>query len=158
MKFGLEINQSKIKILIFNSREETTKIENIEVVEELIYLGVRIESKRNMFNKYKNEIMIKARKMENITYSMIDESVNRLLIGKAYWKAVALPTVLHDINAININQGKINKLQVTERKVFKASSYTPVVALRREIGSSCVCSKELLKAIENQGLIEVHSQ
>ena len=26
MKFGLEINQSKSKILIFNSREETTEI------------------------------------------------------------------------------------------------------------------------------------
>ena len=59
-------------------------------MEELVYLGVRIESKRNMFNKYKNEIMIKARKMENITHSMIDKSVNRLLIGKAHWKAVAL--------------------------------------------------------------------
>ena len=68
--------------------------------------------------------------MEYITYSMIDKSVNRLLIGKAYWKAVALPTVLHGINAINMNKVEINKLQITEnnvyRKFHKAPSYTPV--------------------------------
>ena len=145
LKFGLEINQSKSKILIFNSKEEITEIENIEVVEELVYLGVKIESKRNMFNKYKNEMMTKARKMENMTYSMIDKSVNRLLIGKAYWKAVALPTVLHGMNAININKGEINKLQIIEnnvyRKILKAPSYTPIVALRGEIGSSCMLER-----------------
>ena len=66
-----------------------------------------------------------------------------MLIGIAYWKAVALPTVLHRINAINkgeINEWQINKLEITENnvylKVLKASSYMPVVALRGKNGSS----------------------
>ena len=54
-----------------------------------------------MFNKYKNEIMTKARKLENMTYSMIDKSVHILLIDEAYQKAVAHPIVLYGINAID---------------------------------------------------------
>ena len=45
--------------------------------------------------------------MDNMTYSMIEKSVIRLLIAKA----VALPTVLHGMN-------DISKGEITENSVY----------------------------------------
>ena len=41
----------------FNTKEKCEKISNIEVVEELKYLGVIVQAKRNVFEEQKNEMM-----------------------------------------------------------------------------------------------------
>ena len=41
-EYGLEFNKKKCKILVFNSKETEQKINEIEIVHELVYLGIKI--------------------------------------------------------------------------------------------------------------------
>ena len=54
------------------------------------YIGIEIDSKINYFKTQIGKIE-NARKMANITYSVIEKSCNQLLIGKTFWKSIALP-------------------------------------------------------------------
>ena len=139
-KYGLEINYEKSKVIVYNRKEDFENIGGIEVGNELKYLGVTITDKRNMFNKYSENQLIKGKKLENLTFSMIESSCNRVLIGKAFWKNICVPALIHAFNAIKMKEEFINKLQVIEnsvyRKILKAASFTPVGTLRGDIGSS----------------------
>ena len=85
-KYGLEINYEKSKVIVYNRKEDFENIGGIEVGNELKYLGVTITDKRNMFNKYSENQLIKGKKFENLTFSMMESSCNRVLIGKAFCK------------------------------------------------------------------------
>ena len=56
-KYGLQLNERKSQCILFNMKEKYEKISNIEVVEEIKYLGVIVQAKRNVFEGQKNEIM-----------------------------------------------------------------------------------------------------
>ncbi len=77
-----------------------------------------------------------------MTYSVVAKSCSRMLIGKTYWKAVALPSILHGINIIDISKTDIDRLQRIEngvyRKILGAPTYAQGTALRGEIGASSV--------------------
>ena len=141
-KYGLRINDSKSNIIIFNDKDEIkeTEISGIKVEQKIKYLGVLIDGKRNMFDSQKKEMINKAKKMENMTYGIIERSCNRVMIGKTYWKDVVLPSILHAVEIIDLTKEEIKKLQIIEnniyRKILGAPSYTPIVTLRGEIGSS----------------------
>ena len=45
---GLEINKDKSNILIFNMEDKPEKIEGIKVTENIKYVGIEIEGKRNI--------------------------------------------------------------------------------------------------------------
>ena len=53
----------------------------------------------------------KARKMANMTYTVIAQSVNKILIGKTYWKSVVLPSILHGTNVIQFTKFELEELQ-----------------------------------------------
>ena len=63
-----------------------------------------------------------------------------MIIGKNYWKIVALSSILHGINVIHFNKTDIEKLQRIENKVYRmilgAPAFTPVCVLRGEVGAS----------------------
>lgn len=61
----------------------------------------------------------KANKMSNVLYSVLGRSCNRMLIGKTFWKGMALPYFLYGQEAILYNKGQIQKLQLTENKAFR---------------------------------------
>ena len=111
--FGLEINKAKSNIMIFNMKEQPDNIEDIEVVNKIT---------------------------SNMTYSIIEKGGNRLLIGKTYWKSIALPSILYGVNVINLSEDDIKDLQVIENDVYRtilnAPGYAPNTTLRSEIGSS----------------------
>ena len=48
LKYGLKLNKNKCKIMIFNSDEQFTDINDIAVVDNLKYLGVTINNKKNV--------------------------------------------------------------------------------------------------------------
>ena len=81
-----------------------------------------------------------AGKRANITYSVIEKSCNKLLIGKTFWKGIALPSLLYGTNIINLTDDNIRELQKIENSVYRcilgAAHYNPNVALRGEIGAS----------------------
>ena len=93
-KYGLDINKEKINIIIYNKKEKPEEIEGIKVVETIKYLGIKLDDKRNMFKTHKEKMINKANRLANLTYSIIAKSCNKVLIGKTYWKSVALPSIL----------------------------------------------------------------
>ena len=63
-KYGLQLNERKSQCILFNMKEKCEKICNMEVVEEIKYLGAIVQAKRNVFEGQKNEIM-KKKKSKN---------------------------------------------------------------------------------------------
>ena len=77
-KFGLKINRGKSKCLIFNARQLGQNILDdiggMEVVEEIKYLGVVVQNKRNCFGAEVERKLDLAQKMANVTYSVVERS------------------------------------------------------------------------------------
>ena len=95
-KYGLVLNKEKSNFLTFNVRDKLEEIEGIKVIDKIKYLGVTINNNKNCFREYKKEILQKAQKLANMTYSIIAKSCNKIMVGKTYWKSVALlPSLLH---------------------------------------------------------------
>ena len=139
-EFGLEINREKSNIIIFRMKDQPENIASIDVVKRMKYLGIVVNNTRNCFKFHKKEIIKKARKMANMTFSIIEKSSNKLMIGKTYRKSIALPTFLHGNNILNITIDEIKELQKIENSVYRtilnAPKYAPNVTLRGDIGSS----------------------
>ena len=139
-KYGLEINKGKSHVIIFNLDNYPESIRGIDTTTTIQYLGVTVNNSRNCFTTHKKKMLEKAEKMANLTYPVIHKSCNRLLIGKTYWKSVALPAILHGTSVINLNKNEVDSLQIIENKVYRqilgASNFAPVSTLRGEIGSS----------------------
>ena len=110
------------------------------MTKEIKYLGVTINDQKICFITQKKQIIQKARKMANMTYTVIAQSVNKILIGKTYWKRVVLPSILHETNVIQFTKSELEQLQKLENSVYRyiqgASRYAQVPTLRREIGAS----------------------
>ena len=138
--FGLKINKEKSAVIIFNSKEQPSQIEEIPVVNSIKYLGITISNKKNMFKEHKNVMMRKAQKMANMTIGIIGKSCNKLMIGKCFWKSLALPSILYGTNIISVCDTVTKKLQVCENSVYRqilgAPRYAPNCTLRGEVGSS----------------------
>ena len=83
-------------------KEKYEKISNIEVVEEIKYLGVIVQAKRNVFEGQKNEIMKKIKRLSVMTNSVIEKSCHRVMMGKTYWKGVVLPSALYGAEVIDM--------------------------------------------------------
>ena len=66
--------------MIFNLKDQPEYLGNIKVVPKVKYLGIEIDNKRNYFKTQRDKILQKARKMANITYSVIERSWNKLMI------------------------------------------------------------------------------
>ena len=93
----------------------------------------------------------KAFTFTNQTASIAARSCNRLLIGKVFWKGVALPSLLHSMEAIFLTKAELSKLQIIENKVYRiilrAPRYTPNSALRSEVGASCHRTRDIKKKL-----------
>ena len=103
-KFGLIVNEKKSKIMIFKKRgnnkkgenenkenNEIKEIEGIEIVRSMKYLGIEINDGDDIFENQKKKMEEKAETIAKNTYSVIEKCCNKILIGKTFWKGVALP-------------------------------------------------------------------
>ena len=139
-RYGLEINTEKSNIMVFNRKEDFNQIGGIKTTESMKYLEVYMSNERNSYREHIDKQMIKAKKLENATYSMIESSCNRVIVGKAYWKNICVPAILYGLNTAKVTEKDIQKLQVIEnnvyRKILRAPSYAPTGTLRSEIGSA----------------------
>lgn len=167
-KCGLEINKNKSNIIIWNMKEQPEAIEGVKVTDTIKYLGLKLENTRNIFKQQKVNMIQKGRKLANLTYSVIARSCNKIMVGKAYWKGVVIPSILYGASIININETEIKTLQRIENGVYRnilgASKYAPICTLRGEIGASLMKTRiingrfQYLKSIEegeNQLLKEI---
>ena len=137
-EYGLEINKSKSNVMIFNAKDKIEEIGGIKVVNNMKYLGVTISDGRDMFKMHKDNKLKLSEKLVNITYSVINKSCNRLLIGRTYWKNIAIPAILYGSNIIEYTKQEIEKLQKHQnsvcRKILNAPRWATTTAMRGEIG------------------------
>ena len=110
------------------------------------YLGVEVVDKRDCYQSHREEKINLARRMLNMTYSVIAGSCLRMLLGKAYWKNVVLPSVLYASEVVVWKRDELAKLQRIEncvwRQILRPSDYTPVVTLQGEVGCSSVEARD----------------
>ena len=97
-------------------KEQPEYIGNVKVVQKIKYIGIEIENK-NYLKSQRDKIIQKAWNMTNITYSVIEKSYTKLLIGKTFWDSIVLPSVLYGTNIIHLIEDNINELQKIENNV-----------------------------------------
>ena len=151
-EYGLIINHEKSKILMYSKKkisqeERITNFEGIEVVRNVKYLGIQICDEADIFKTHKEEVIKKAKEMANKTYWTISRCCNRVMMGKLYWKNIIIPSVLQCMGVLSFNIEEINKLQVIDYSVYRmilgGASFTPNAALRGEIGTSLMKTREI---------------
>ena len=150
-KCGLQINKQKSCILMSNTQNIPQEICNIKTVNEFKYLGVMINSGKDIFKSHKEEKIRKSKQLANMMVSVTHRSTNRLLIGKTYWKCVVLPEILYGSDNIIFNSTEINQIQKSEnqayRLILQAPKYSANEILRSEIGSSTMDTRDKINKI-----------
>ena len=151
IKYGLQLNKSKCKILSFNVKDKLETCSGIEIVQKKKSLGILIDNKRKCFESYKQKKIEDGLKFSNILYSFLGNSVNRLLVGKTYWKGAVLPNIMYGSDVINYNASELSKIQVVENKAYRlilqVPYYTANSFLRGEIGASSSKSRDMKNKI-----------
>ena len=138
--FGLEINESKSKILIYKGRTGEKEIEGIKVVNSIKYLGVEVGNERDIFRGHREKVLKLAEGRATQVNGVIGTSCNKLLVGKTWWKCGILSAILLGVGVMNFGGDEIKTLQKIENRVYTgilgAIFNTPIAVLRGEIGSS----------------------
>ena len=53
-----------------------------------------------MFREQRKSMMRKSQKMANMTYGVISKTCNEVMIGKTFWKKLALPGILYGVKTL----------------------------------------------------------
>ena len=103
------------------------------------------QAERNVFERQKNEMMKKIKRLSVMTNSVIEKSYHRVMMGKTYWKGVVLPSALYGADVIDMKGEEIGKLQKAEntamRRILSAPKWAAQAAIRGEIGISNMKSR-----------------
>ena len=143
---GLELSEEKTKILRIRGPKIEGKIGRFNIEKEARYLGIQVGGRgRNIFEA-ENKIWIqKAEKKANAIISQIKKSVDKVIVGKAIWKLMAIPAILFGRAVVTTSKSNIERLQRLENKVWRyllgIGGYATIEALRGEIGASMVKSR-----------------
>merc|ERR1711913_123256 len=145
-KYGLEINKEKTKIMKIRGPDEEVDIGDYEMVKEAKYLGVMLGGHgRNIFEKANDIFLTNAEKQVYTLIGQIRKSADKVLVGKAIWKLMCLPSVLFGRAVVPTNEARIEGLQRLENRVWRflmgVGGYSTVDALRGEMGASLVGSR-----------------
>jgi len=145
-EFGLSLNIGKSVGMIFNDKEKVERIGELKVEEKIRYLGMTVSNGRDCYREFKGERIEVMKKMANMTYSVIQKSCNKMMIGKSFWKSVVLQKVLTGSELVEWRVEDKKSMQVIENKVWRqilgAPLYAPIVALRGEVGAASVESRD----------------
>ena len=118
-KYGLRLHHDKCKIMIINDKNiNIEKICDINVVSHIKYLGLIIDNDRKCFKTQKKKIFKQGTRLSNQIFSVLGNCSNKMLIGKTFWKGLALPSLLYGSETIPFNKGEIEKLQKFDNKSF----------------------------------------
>ena len=145
-KNGLEINIEKNKIMKIRGPDIGDKVGELEVVKETRYLGVQVGGRgRNIFEKENKKLLEKAEEKVNALLAQIKKSADRVIVGKAIWKLMAIPAILFGRAVIPTSNTQIEKLQRLENRVWRyllgIGGYSTIESLRGEMGASMVKSR-----------------
>merc|ERR1711874_134423 len=125
--------------------EEDLDIGDYEMVKEAKYLGVILGGHgRNIFEKANDIFLTNAEKQVYTLIGQIRKSADKVLVGKAIWKLMCLPSILFGRAVVPTNEA-IEGLQRLENRVWRflmgVGGYSTVDALRGDMGASLVSSR-----------------
>merc|ERR1711874_97209 len=144
--YGLEINKEKTKIMKIRGPDNNMDIGDYEMVTEAKYLGVMIGGYgRDIFRKSNEEFLANAEKQVFALMRQIKKSADKVIVGKAIWKLMCLPSVLFGRAVVPTNKTRVQGLQRLENRVWRylmgVGGYATVDALRGEMGASLADSR-----------------
>ena len=116
---GLEVNKDKSYHIININAENLNNIGEIKVVNEIKYLGIIINNGRNCFKEHKKSKITKAKELAGMIMSVISKSTNKLLIGKTYWKNVALAEILYGAELMPFTKSELDEMQRAENIAYR---------------------------------------
>ena len=121
--------------------EDDYRIKEYEMVGETTYLGVTIGGKgRNIFEIENKKVLDKANRKVNTVMANVRKSADRVIIGKAVWKQMAVPSILFGRAVVPTCNTLAEAIQRKENKVWRhilgIGGYSTVAALRGELGAS----------------------
>ena len=144
---GLKMNSKKSYCMIFGKMVKPDIINGLRVVSELKYLGIWVNDSGDCYKEHKKIKLNLARKMSNITFSVVSRCCNRVIVGSTYWKSVVLPTLLNGAAVVTYTVSELEQLQRVENCVWRyilgAPRCAPVVTLRGEIGASSMEARDM---------------
>ena len=86
-----------------------------------------------------------------MTYSTIANACNKILIGKTFWKSIAMPSFLYAAEILEYTEEELKSFQIIDNQVYRAilelPIYTASSALRSEIGASSSKSRDIKNKI-----------
>ena len=117
---GLELSEEKTRILKIRGPAIEGKIGKYKIEQEVNYLGIQIGGTgRNIF-KAENKLLIqKMKKKANELIGQIKKICDLVIVGKAIWKLMAIPSILSSRAVITTSKTNIEKLQRIENKVWR---------------------------------------
>ena len=145
-KYGLEINEKKTKIMKVRGPDDYNHIGRYDMVTETKYLGITVGGRgRNIFEKENKEFLTKAEKKVNSLMAQVKKSADKVIVGKAIWKLMAIPAILFGRSIVPTCAARIEGLQRLENRVWRylmdIGGYSTIDALRGEMGASLVKSR-----------------
>merc|ERR1712121_248193 len=140
-EYGLQINREKTKIMKVRGQEDDFKLDDYEMVGETTYLGITIGGKgRDIFEIENKKVLDKANRKVNTIMSEVRKSADKVIVGKAIWKQISVPSILFGRAVVPICNTLAENLQRRENKVWRhvmgMGGYSAVAALRGEMGAS----------------------
>ena len=115
---GLELSREKTKILRIRGPPITGNIGNYKIEKEAKYLGIQIGGRgRNIFEAENKKWIEKAEEKANALIGQIKKSADKIIVGKAIWKLMAIPAILFGRAVVTTSKNHIEKLQRIENKV-----------------------------------------
>merc|ERR1711874_512473 len=134
------------------SPEIGDRVGELEVVKETKYLGVTVGGRgRNIFERENKKLLETAEEKVNALLAQIKKRADKVIVGKAIWKLMALPAILFGRAVIPTCDSPIEGLQRLERlqrlenRVWRyllgIGGYSTVESLRGEMGASMVRSR-----------------
>ena len=152
-EYGLEINEKKTKIMQMKGKEGKEHIKEYEMVKEAKYLGVTIGGRyRNIFEIENKNLIGKAKKKVNQIIAEVRKSADKVAVGRAIWKLMALPAILFGRAVVPTCDSKVKAVQRQENRVWRylmdIGGYSTVAALRGEMGASMVKSRVMETSLQ----------
>merc|ERR1712179_347295 len=152
-EYGLEINEEKTKIMRIKGKKGEEHIKEYEMFTEAKYLGVNIGGRgRNICEKENSEFLNKAEKKVNQIIAEVRKSADKVVVGRAIWKLMALPAILFGRAVVTTSATQVLALQRLENRVWRylmdIGGYSTVAALRGEMGASLVKSRVMETSLQ----------
>ena len=117
---GLSMNKEKCAYMVWNQRWKGTKdVRGIQGFDEIKYLGITIDNSRQCFTTHIGNGYNGARKMLAVLYSILGNCCNRLLIGKTFWKGLALSSFMYGSDVVVYGSNGLGKLQSFDNQAYR---------------------------------------